>query len=99
MFITRYKFAKVLLARAFEILERTLPGLLRGLATLLACVPASLRPTCSLALQAKWSSIDFDYLGYAQLRGAEYRRRKGEFLADAARVFGNCVPKSSARSG
>jgi hypothetical protein len=31
-------------------------------------------------LQAKWSSIDFDYLGYAKLRWAEYRRRKPEFL-------------------
>lgn len=31
-------------------------------------------------LQAKWSSIDFDYMGYARLRLDEYYKRKDEFL-------------------
>jgi ethanolamine kinase len=31
-------------------------------------------------LQAKWSSIDFDYMGYAKLRIDEYYRRKRDFL-------------------
>lgn len=35
------------------------------------------------SMQAKWSSIDFNYLGYAKLRWAEYRRRKAEFLRAA----------------
>lgn len=39
-------------------------------------------------MQAKWSSIDFDYLSYAKLRWDEYHRRKGEFMAAAAEVFG-----------
>jgi len=36
--------------------------------------------------QARWSPIDFDYLGYAELRWGEYRRRKLEFLAAAEAV-------------
>jgi len=36
--------------------------------------------------QARWSPIDFDYLGYAELRWGEYRRRKAEFLAAAEAV-------------
>ena len=36
--------------------------------------------------QARWSPIDFDYLGYAELRWGEYRRRKVEFLAAAEAV-------------
>ncbi|KAL4433561.1 hypothetical protein ABPG75_000002 [Micractinium tetrahymenae] len=44
-------------------------------------------------LQANWSSIDFDYLGYAQLRWGEYHRRKEEFLAEAARAFGPDHPQ------
>lgn len=31
-------------------------------------------------LQARWSPIEFDYLGYAKLRWDEYRRRKAEFI-------------------
>lgn len=34
-------------------------------------------------LQAKWSTIDFDYLSYAELRWSEYHRRKAEFIAAA----------------
>lgn len=39
-------------------------------------------------LQARWSAIDFDYMGYAALRWGEYRRRKEEFLAAARAAFG-----------
>lgn len=39
------------------------------------------------SLQAKWSSIDFDYLAYAQLRWGEYYRRRDEFLAAAEAAF------------
>ena len=31
-------------------------------------------------LQAKWSSIDFDYIEYASLRLGEYYKRKNEFI-------------------
>lgn len=34
-------------------------------------------------MQACWSSIDFDYMGYAALRWGEYKRRKDEFIAQA----------------
>jgi hypothetical protein len=34
-------------------------------------------------MQARWSKIDFDYMGYAELRWGEYRRRKEEFLKEA----------------
>ena len=34
-------------------------------------------------MQACWSSIDFDYMGYAALRWGEYKRRKDEFLTQA----------------
>ena len=44
-------------------------------------------PLCCPWLQAKWSSIDFDYLAYAQLRWGEYRRRKNEFLEQAQAAF------------
>jgi hypothetical protein len=47
--------------------------------------PAS--PLPAQCLQAKWSSIDFDYLSYSQLRWAEYRRRRDEFLTAAAAAF------------
>ena len=55
-----------------------------------SCRPALLSllaPRCCPSLQAKWSSIDFDYLAYAQLRWGEYRRRKDEFLAQAQAAF------------
>ena len=45
------------------------------------------RPAPPRWLQAKWSSIDFDYLAYSQLRWGEYRRRKDEFLAQALAAF------------
>ena len=35
-------------------------------------------------MQARWSAIDFDYMGYAALRWSEYWRRRDEFLAGAA---------------
>jgi hypothetical protein len=38
-------------------------------------------------LQAKWSSIDFDYLAYAKLKWDEYHKRKEEFLAAAEAAF------------
>ncbi|PSC74962.1 putative ethanolamine kinase [Micractinium conductrix] len=38
-------------------------------------------------LQARWSSIDFDYLQYALLRWGEYFKRRDEFLAGAAAAF------------
>ena len=45
-------------------------------------------PPCALlVVQAKWSSIDFDYLSYAKLRWGEYFRRRDEFLAQAATAF------------
>jgi ethanolamine kinase len=34
-------------------------------------------------MQARWSKIDFDYMGYAELRWGEYRRRKDEFIKQA----------------
>lgn len=34
-------------------------------------------------MQAKWSSIEFDYVGYAALRWKEYEKRKEEFLEGA----------------
>jgi ethanolamine kinase len=34
-------------------------------------------------MQARWSKIEFDYMGYAALRWGEYRRRKDEFLQQA----------------
>lgn len=40
------------------------------------------------AQQARYSPIEFDYMGYHHLRFAEMRRRKGEFLAQAATAFG-----------
>ena len=49
--------------------------------------PPLLPPLSAQCPQAKWSSIDFDYLSYAQLRWAEYRRRRDEFLAAAAAAF------------
>ena len=33
-------------------------------------------------LQARYSPVDFDYMGYIDLRWSEYYRRKQEFLAD-----------------
>lgn len=38
-------------------------------------------------VQANWSSVDFDYLGFAKHRWGEYFRRKDEFLAGAAAAF------------
>lgn len=46
----------------------------------------SSRPTRArlrATVQAKWSTIDFDYLSYAELRWSEYHRRKAEFIAAA----------------
>lgn len=40
-------------------------------------------------VQARYSPIDFDYMGYHGLRYGEYLRRKEEFMAQAARVFGS----------
>ena len=40
-----------------------------------------------MLLQARWSPIDFDYLGYAKLRWEEYRRRKAEFMGAPAAPF------------
>ena len=37
--------------------------------------------------QARWSSIDFDYLAYARLRWHEARHRQAEFLGAAAVAF------------
>ena len=34
-------------------------------------------------MQARWSTIEFDYMGYAELRWSEYKRRKDEFLKQA----------------
>lgn len=39
--------------------------------------------------QARYSPIDFDYLGYSAMRWREYYRRKEEFMAEAARLFGS----------
>jgi hypothetical protein len=39
-------------------------------------------------VQARYSPIDFDYMGYHELRFGEYRRRKAEFVARAAAAFG-----------
>ncbi|KAI8475730.1 MAG: putative ethanolamine kinase 1 [Monoraphidium minutum] len=39
-------------------------------------------------IQARYSPIDFDYMGYHRLRYGEYLRRKEEFTGAAARVFG-----------
>jgi ethanolamine kinase len=39
-------------------------------------------------VQARYSPIDFDYMGYHHLRYNEYLRRRDEFLEQAARVFG-----------
>ncbi|KAK9812640.1 hypothetical protein WJX72_001170 [[Myrmecia] bisecta] len=38
-------------------------------------------------LQSRYSPIDFDYMGYSQLRWSEYYRRKAEFLADLGRFL------------
>ena len=38
------------------------------------------RTKVEFILQAKYSPIDFDYLGYFFLRYNEYKRRKEEFL-------------------
>ena len=37
-------------------------------------------------LQAKYSSVDFEYAEYAAIRWKEYFRRKDEFLADGAQL-------------
>ncbi|GBF91539.1 hypothetical protein Rsub_04279 [Raphidocelis subcapitata] len=39
-------------------------------------------------VQARYSPIDFDYMGYHKLRFDEYHRRKAEFMARAAAAFG-----------
>ena len=44
------------------------------------------RPAATPA-QARWSSIDFDYLAYARLRWHEARHRQAEFLGAAAVAF------------
>jgi ethanolamine kinase len=36
--------------------------------------------------QAAYSPIDFDYLGYAELRWGEYRRRKQEWIRPVSSV-------------
>ena len=35
-------------------------------------------------LQARWTPVEFDYLGYTQWRLSEYHRRKSQFLSEAA---------------
>ena len=37
-------------------------------------------------MQARWSRIEFDYMGYAVLRWGEYRKRRDEFLEQAKRA-------------
>jgi ethanolamine kinase len=39
-------------------------------------------------IQARYSPIDFDYMGYVGLRWGEYYRRKEEFLGKARQLFG-----------
>lgn len=39
-------------------------------------------------LQAKWSSIDFDYMSYANLRLHEYYNRKDEFIDEVKKCHG-----------
>ena len=41
-------------------------------------------------LQAKFSSVDFDYAAYAHVKWGEYYKRKDEFLAAAASLA--CEP-------
>ena len=48
-------------------------------------------------VQARYSPIDFDYLAYHHLRIGELRRRKGEFLAQAAAAFGRAGEKRRRR--
>ena len=40
-------------------------------------------------LQARYSPIEFDYMGYVNLRWSEYYRRKEEFLCDVDAYFGS----------
>ena len=41
-------------------------------------------------LQAKYSPIEFDYMGYSKLRWDEYYRRKEEFLAGVDEFLDRC---------
>lgn len=45
-------------------------------------------------MQARYSPIDFDYMGYHHLRFNEYKRRRDEFLGQAAAAFGGGAAKS-----
>ena len=38
-------------------------------------------------LQARYSPIEFDYMGYVTLRWSEFHRRKDEFLSDVDAYF------------
>ena len=40
-------------------------------------------------IQARYSPIDFDYMGYVGLRWGEYHRRKEEFMGKAKQIFGH----------
>lgn len=35
----------------------------------------------------RYSPIDFDYMGFSEMRWGEYHRRKEEFVTDARRIF------------
>ena len=50
-------------------------------------------------VQARYSPIDFDYMGYHRLRLEEYHRRKAGALARAAQVFGAQVAPAGAKPG
>ncbi|KAG2487423.1 hypothetical protein HYH03_013990 [Edaphochlamys debaryana] len=46
-------------------------------------------------IQARYSPIDFDYLSYSELRWAEYRRRREEFLG----LVDRCFPQGQGQGG
>jgi hypothetical protein len=50
-------------------------------------------------VQARYSPIDFDYMGYHHLRFGEYRRRKAEFMGRAAEVFGGAPAAGGGKRG
>lgn len=39
-------------------------------------------------VQARYSTVDFDYMAFSRLRLGEFRRRKAEFIGAAREVFG-----------
>lgn len=40
-------------------------------------------------VQARYSTVDFDYMAFSRLRLGEFRRRKAEFIRAARKVFGS----------